>query len=114
MEELGACGLVCSECDAYVATKANDPIAIGKVAQEWSKMFASAVEPEHVWCDGCLSASDRKCGNCAVCGIRSCVVGRKLANCAGCDDYGCKAITEFFGLFPCAKEKLDDIRAASK
>jgi hypothetical protein len=112
MKQIGACGLVCSKCEAYEATQANDLAAIAKVAQEWSKMFNSKVDPEYVWCDGCLSASDRKCGNCAGCSIRACVLGRGLANCAGCDDYPCKNITEFFELFPSAKEKLDEIRAA--
>lgn len=112
MEKIGACGLVCSECGAYKATQANDPAAIEKVAIEWGKMFNSEVKSEYVWCDGCLSTSDRKCGNCAGCGIRACVVGRGLANCAGCEDYGCETITKFFELFPHAKGKLDEIRAA--
>ncbi len=46
MEQIGACGLVCSECDAYKATQANDPATIAKTAQEWSKTFNSKVEPE--------------------------------------------------------------------
>ena len=29
------CGLVCSDCQAYVATQANDPAALERVAAEW-------------------------------------------------------------------------------
>lgn len=114
MEKLGACGLDCSECDAYKATQANDPAAIAKTACEWSKIFNVDIKPEYVWCDGCLSTSERKCGNCAGCDIRACVVGRELANCARCNDYACETITEFFKLFPSAKEMLDKTKTAQQ
>ena len=109
---LGACGLDCSECSAYKATQANDAAAIAKVAEEWSKQFNTDVKPEYVWCDGCMTGGSRKCGNCAGCSIRSCVVGRGLADCAGCDDYACDKITEFFKMFPDAKGRLDEVRVA--
>lgn len=106
---IAACGLVCSECDAYKATQSNDPGAIARTAEEWSKIFNSDVKPEYVWCDGCLSESDRKCGNCAGCRIRACVLVRGLSNCAGCDDYACEDIKKLFDLFPSAKETLEKI-----
>lgn len=109
---LGACGLVCSECEAYKATQANDPDAIAKTAAEWSKMFNTDIKPEYVWCDGCLAASERKCGHCAECDIRACVMGRGLANCGECDDYACARIRAFFKSVPCAKARLDEVRAA--
>ncbi|MCX6343989.1 MAG: DUF3795 domain-containing protein [Armatimonadetes bacterium] len=111
MELIAACGIVCSECSAYKATQSNDPAAIEKVAQEWGQIFNAEVKPESVWCDGCLSDSDRKCGNCAGCSVRRCVVGRGLANCAECDNYGCETITEFLEVCPEPKEKLAEIRA---
>jgi len=109
---LGACGLDCGECEACKATQANDADAIARVAAEWSKMYNADIKPEFVWCDGCMTDGVRKCGHCAECDIRACVVGRGLANCAGCDDYACERITKFFESVPCAKEGLDEIRAA--
>jgi hypothetical protein len=109
---LGACGLVCSECEAYKATQTNDPDAIAKTAAEWSKMFSADIKPEYVWCDGCLAASSRKCGHCAECDIRACVTSHGLANCGECGDYACEKITQFFEMMPDAKAKLDQIKAA--
>jgi len=108
---LGACGLNCVECEAYKATQANDVDAVAQVAAEWSKQFGTDVPPEYVWCDGCHSDSARKCGNCAGCGVRTCVVSRDLDNCAACSDYGCETITKFFQMFPHAQRALDEIRA---
>ncbi len=109
---LGACGLDCGECGAYKATRANDAAAIAQVAQDWSKEYSADIKPEFVWCDGCTSDSPRKCGHCAECDIRECVVSRGLANCAGCADYGCEKIARFFESVPCAKGRLDEVRSA--
>ncbi|MEN6356326.1 MAG: DUF3795 domain-containing protein [Armatimonadota bacterium] len=108
---IGACGLNCSECDGYKATQANDPDAIAKVAADWSKLFGNDIKPESIYCDGCMVESDRKCGNCAECSIRSCVASKGLANCAHCDDFGCETLTNFFQMAPCAQEHLNEIRA---
>ena len=108
---LGACGLVCSECEAFRATQNNDAKAIAQVAAQWSKQFATDISSEAVWCDGCLAGSKRKCGHCADCEIRACVVNRGLTNCAGCDDYACDKLDKFFDMVPCCKGRLDAIRA---
>jgi len=108
---IGACGLVCSDCPGYLATQANDAAKIAEVAAMWSKEFDSEIKPDDVWCDGCMTDAERKCSHCAECDVRACVVGRGLANCAYCDDYGCETITRFFDFVPPAKEQLDAIRA---
>ncbi|MCE5314655.1 MAG: DUF3795 domain-containing protein [Armatimonadota bacterium] len=108
---IGACGLVCSECEGYKATQANDPDAIAKIAADWSKQFGADIKPESVQCDGCMTASDRKCGHCAECEIRACVISRGLPNCAHCEDYGCETISNFLKMAPCAEKSLSEIRA---
>lgn len=107
---LGACGLACDECGAYKATKANDAEAIAKVAREWSKEYNADIKPEYVWCDGCMSDGEKKCGHCSECNVRACVVSRELENCAGCADYGCEVISEFLKMVPCCKERLEALR----
>jgi len=109
---IGACGNDCGDCEAYKATQANDAGAIARVAEQWSKEYSADIKPEYVWCDACMTDGARKCGHCAECDIRACVVSRSLANCAGCDDYACERITKFFESFPCAKGRLDEVRAA--
>lgn len=111
MEKLiGACGLCCSECEGYKATQANDAEAIAQVAAQWTEQFGSEINPESIWCDGCLANSNRKCGHCSECDVRTCVVRHNIANCAHCDEYGCDTITGFMQSAPCVKEKLESIR----
>ena len=43
---IGICGLICSECPAYIATKKNDDGERKKVAEIWSKEFSSDIKPE--------------------------------------------------------------------
>lgn len=107
---IGACGLKCHECPGYLATQANDAEAAARVAKEWSEAFHADVKPEHVWCDGCMTAGPRKCAHTSECEIRSCVVGRALENCAACPDYGCPTLQAFFGMVPAAKETLEGLR----
>ena len=109
-QTLGCCGIVCSECGAFKATKTNDVALAEKTAAEWSKQFNVAVKVENVWCDGCTEAG-RKCTHCGECEIRACATGRKLAHCGLCADYPCKALTGFFGMVPTAKATLDALRA---
>jgi len=111
MAELwGACGLNCGACPAYVATQADDAGKIEEIAGQWSEQYGADVKPEHVWCDGCMTAGERKCGHCAECEIRACVADRGLATCAGCGDYACDKLTGFFEMCSDAKKTLDALR----
>lgn len=110
-EIIGACGLVCSECGAYKATQANDAEAIAKVAAQWSQQYGGDIKPESVWCDGCMTPGERKCGHAGECEIRACARDRQVANCAHCSDYGCERIAGFHREVAEAKATLDGIRA---
>ncbi|NIT37354.1 MAG: DUF3795 domain-containing protein [candidate division Zixibacteria bacterium] len=113
MEKLiSACGLYCASCEAYVATQAGDADEIAKIAAQWSKQYDAEVKPEHVWCDGCMTAGERKCGYVPACKVRACVVERGLDNCAPCADYGCGILAAHFEMSPAAKEALDALRGS--
>ncbi len=109
---IAACGLVCSECEAYQATQANDAEALARVAAAWSKYAGHAIPPESVRCDGCLTESPQKCGQCAQCAIRACAVERGLPHCAACGDYGCEKMTAWTSQVPQARESLEALRSA--
>ena len=114
MDEITAlCGLMCSECPAYLATQANDPAALERVAEQWREQFnAPEMTADSIVCDGCLGHNEgRMSGYGSVCEIRACAMGREVVNCAHCDDYGCETIVGFFGFVPEAKATLDGIRA---
>jgi hypothetical protein len=109
---IGYCGLVCTECPAYIATKANDAAAIEETAKLWAEAYGAPITADGVWCDGCLSAGPRLCAHCDECDVRACAVDRGVLNCAHCDDYGCEIITAFTTNVPQAKAVLEEIRAA--
>jgi len=105
------CGLVCSNCPAYIATQADDRAALEQVAAQWREQFnAPDITAEFVICDGCLTDEGRKCGHCFECQIRACGMERGVLNCAYCDDYGCDKIEGFFSFAPDARATLDAIR----
>lgn len=113
MEEIIAyCGIVCTECPAYIATQNDDPEALKRTAEKWSEEYQSDIKADDVICDGCLLGHTRYCSHCAECEIRACAIAKDMANCAHCDQYGCEKLTGFLQFVPTAKAKLDEIRAA--
>ena len=104
------CGLVCTDCPAFIATQQDDQEALKRVAAQWSEEFNSDITPEFCVCDGCLAFDGRLCGHCSECEIRACGIERKVLNCGHCDDYACEKLEKFFGFVPDAKTALDQIR----
>jgi hypothetical protein len=106
------CGLICSECGAFIATRDNDDNKRAEVAKLWSKQYNVDLKPENINCDGCISDSDRLIRHCFVCEIRKCGKQKSVVNCAHCDDYVCEKLEGFFKMVPNAKKNLDGIRNA--
>jgi hypothetical protein len=104
------CGIVCSECDAYVATQANDLETLARVAkrarEEYGMEDATA---ETTMCDGCLTHDGRQIPYCATCEIRVCAVERGVVNCAYCADYACDRLDGLFQHDTDARVLLDKI-----
>jgi hypothetical protein len=104
------CGLVCSDCPAYIATQACDREALEKIVVQWREEYnAPDITLEGVMCDGCLTGS-RKCAHCGECGIRACGLERGVPNCAACGEYPCAKLEAFFKLAPHARTTLDALR----
>ena len=111
-EMIACCGLVCTECGAFLAALNDDDEMRRKTAEEWSQMGAD-IKPEDVDCDGCLSDSERVFSFVSECKIRACCAEKGLANCAPCDDYPCELLTKCHEYSPEARQRLDAIRADS-
>ena len=106
------CGLVCSDCPAYIATQADDQATLERVASEWREMYnAPEINVDSIVCDGCVTDGGRKCGHWAECEIRVCAMERGVANCAHCEEYACGKLESFFGFVPDARAILNEIRA---
>ena len=103
---IGYCGLICTECPAYLATQADDDELRQKTSEEWAKMYGADIKPENINCTGC-NTEGIKFAHCAKCEMRACGIEKGVKNCGHCDDYACDKVEEFFGFVPAAKEVLD-------
>ena len=104
------CGLICSECGAFIATQKDDDEKRAEVALLWSQQYNVNIKPADINCDGCTSDSVRLIGHCKVCEIRKCGKQKGVVNCAYCDDYACEKLKGFFKMVPDAIKNLDAIR----
>jgi hypothetical protein len=111
MEQIVAyCGLICSECEAYKLTQANDVPGLEELAAKWRVEYnAPDMTVKDVTCDGCL-ATERLGSYCGMCEIRACGITHGVANCAHCTDYACARLSAFFEMAPPAREILEAIR----
>ena len=105
------CGLDCGECEAYIATQANDRAGLEAAAKKWTEQFgAKDISADMCICDGCSSGQRTSTAHALKCGIRLCASARGVTTCAHCDDYGCETLQGFFTFAPVLKEKLEAIR----
>lgn len=109
---IGFCGLVCTECPAYLATKNNDDKLKKETAEKWSEMYKSDIKPENIRCNGCTTPG-HKFHHCTECEMRLCGISKKVKNCGRCGDYPCDKIKEFQKWVPDAKKVLDAEKKAS-
>ena len=106
------CGLVCTDCPAYIATQADDRDELEQVAAGWREEYnAPDISAETIVCDGCLASDGRHCSHCFECEIRACGAAQGVTNCAHCPEYACDRLEGFFGAVPEARATLDGIRA---
>jgi hypothetical protein len=108
------CGLICTECEAYKATQADDADAIAAVAAEWSQRYGIAFSPDDLWCNGCATANGRRARATYECPIGPCARRRGLATCAECADYCCQNQARVHRLAPHAHDHRAAIRRRSR
>jgi len=111
---IAVCGLDCSKCGAFLATKQNNDQKRVEVAQEWSKRFKIDINPEDINCNGCQSDGERVFNYCKVCEIRKCGKEKGLKNCGYCDDYPCHKVDFILTNNLDTKKRLDEINSSLK
>lgn len=104
------CGLKCSECPTFIATRNNDDAAREKVAALWNKQFKLNLTVSDMNCDGCHTDTGRLFMHCSHCEIRNCTQEKGIDNCAFCEDYACDKLKGFFAFMPHAERSLEKIR----
>ena len=117
MENLIAvCGLNCSECNAFIATKNNDMTRKEEIAKQWSSMYNAVIPPESINCVGC-KVEGNHIGYCSMCEVRKCGLSKNAANCGLCTSYpDCNILNTFLKMAPeegakKIKDNLEKIKA---
>ena len=106
------CGLICTDCDAYKATQAEDMEALERMAKEASEQFEMEMTVADAMCDGCRATTGRQIGYCHECAIRLCAVQKHIENCAHCGEYACEKVNAFSKPGSAHRKTLDDIWAS--
>ena len=86
------CGIDCSKCESYLATRSGKDDDIVRVAKKLSERYRSDVKPEYVICDGCKVGERHSffCTN--SCKMRQCCITREFNSCIECEDFPCKEL----------------------
>ncbi|MFI4912850.1 MAG: DUF3795 domain-containing protein [Sedimentisphaeraceae bacterium JB056] len=105
------CGLDCSECEAYQATKKEDIEKLKAVAEKWSAQFRESIDPEQVLCDGCKGGGRRSvhCKN--DCKVRYCCLKKAIDSCIECEEYPCSEEKSMLETAPEAKSNLENLHS---
>jgi len=115
MERIVAyCGIICSDCPVFKATKKNDDAERKIVAELWTKQYGREYKIEDINCDGCLTDGPTVFSYCSTCEIRKCAQERNVENCSHCEEYACERLSKLLNEYPSAKEVLDGIRASAR
>lgn len=104
------CGLDCTECDAYIATKNEDEELKRTTAKRWSKEYGSDIRPEDVNCVGCMEVKGAHIIHWDRCDILKCCKERDIENCGQCSEFPCEKINSYFEEGLPTKERLENIK----
>jgi hypothetical protein len=102
------CGIVCTTCPAFIATKENNNEKRKEVAEAWSTL-EYPLKPKDINCDGCPTKNGSLISFVIDCTIRRCGIERRVDNCAHCVDYPCQKLAPCHERSPEAKYTLDNI-----
>jgi hypothetical protein len=113
-KQIAYCGVICTDCLAYIATIKNDDKLRQAQAEKWAKQYNIPImKASDVNCTGC-SSNRVQLGHCAVCEIRKCGMEKGLKNCGYCVTYPCAKLDIIFKHYPTARETLDAIKKRKK
>lgn len=105
-EIITRCGYRCDLCLAY-----RDNIQIDDkrelLSEGWNKIFGLELDPEDIYCDGCLSCkADIKLID-SGCKVRPCVISKGIENCSQCKEFPCEILEDKLVRYDELKEGLD-------
>jgi len=101
---MGFCRLNCAACSNYKATLAHDLDELAREAKKWSDEKREYSVSDMI----CLGCSRENVSfvfpYCRGCAVRLCAIGRKVMNCAECDEFdACEKIGKRLATFSNSK-----------
>lgn len=103
------CGIVCSDCQTFIATQGDNDEKRGEIAKAWSTPEYT-LKPEDINCDGSMTKDGRLLSFARdICEIRKCGIRKQVKNCAYCSEYPCEKLAGFHEGGPKAKATLEEI-----
>jgi hypothetical protein len=110
---IACCGLDCSKCEAYLATREDNDVKRAEVAKKWSVQYNTAIKPEHINCDGCRTGEKLFFYSSDMCEIRKCCMEKEIENRAACEMYICDKLKAFIALAPEAGSALEKLHMSA-
>ncbi|VFQ46817.1 DUF3795 domain-containing protein [Desulfoluna butyratoxydans] len=107
---IARCGMDCSQCEAYKATRDDSDARRKEVAEAWTIEYKTDISPEQINCRGCTSEGEKFFFTESLCEIRKCAMEKEAPHCATCPDYICEKLKGFIAQAPVVGEALEALR----
>jgi len=114
LKMIAFCGLCCTDCPTFIATKNNDDVARAKTAALYKEKYGFNMNPEDINCDGFHSVGGKLISYCENCAIRECGISKGLDNCTYCADQPCEKLKSFHSFSSHAKASYEAILKNSR
>ncbi len=85
---MSACGVLCSQCPAYIA-RAKGRRYQERTAAAWRSIYQLDEKPENISCGGCLGTDDQLFHTSRKCAARRCCLSNRFSSCADCPKETC-------------------------
>jgi hypothetical protein len=85
---MSACGVLCSECPAYLA-QTKGAAHQRRTVQAWRRIYGLTETVEHISCSGCLGPDDEVFHTSLNCKARLCCRAKGVSSCAECANESC-------------------------
>ena len=104
-EIISKCGYRCDLCLAYADNIESDDQR-ELLSKGWHAIFGIELDPEEIFCDGCLSETSDAVRIDEACLVRPCVMSKGLGNCSQCGDMICDKLKDRIVKFEDTQSKV--------
>ncbi len=110
---ISVCGVICSECPAFVVGQSGDPAARERVAAAWHQLYGLNFGPEVITCGGCQGSDEALFFTSRKCVARRCCRSRTLSSCAACASRPCADLERAQSIWDGLDERAATLPAAT-